>query len=128
MFSLSHRTLYGHIDHQRLGQHLTDRFLNGVERAMAVRDRVGSQHFFDVDFQILAENPLAMVRQISQYFDLPFDVETEKAMQACLHTQRKDQHGAHIYSAQRYGLDPDVIHQRYAQYMQRFNIQYRHTA
>lgn len=128
MFSLSYRTLYGKIDHQRLGQHLTDRLLDGVERAMVVRDRVGSKQFFDVDFQALTENPLTMVQQINESFDLPFDGETAKAMQAWLHAQQKNRRTAHIYNTQRYGLDPAVTHQRYAQYIQRFNIQCRHTA
>ena len=53
--SLQWRSLYGAFDPHALGRHITERFVQGVNRAMAVRARLGEDPFVDVRFADLVE-------------------------------------------------------------------------
>jgi len=120
LISLNWRLMYGRFDPTEIGAHIENRFLNGIERAMAVRERVGEEHFFDVDFVQLCENPASIVNQITEKFGL--SSISPEAVQGYLDTERQDAKGSHKYSIERYGLDVDRIYERYAAYIERFNI------
>ncbi len=126
MVSLNWRLLYGRYDPKEIGGYITDRFLRWVERAMEVRDKVGSERFFDVDFGSLVANPVAVVDGISEHFGLaPISSE---AIEGYLSTERSDERGKHVYSVGRYGVDPDHVHDIFQDYIQRFSIPVRNAA
>ena len=119
MVSLSRRTLCGRIDPMPLGEHITDRFHKGVERAMDARDKLGEANFMDVDFYDLVKDPVGMVHRIEERFGLS---RSEPApMQAWLDNKRADSRGKHKYSAELYGLGPDV-HERFGRYIERYDV------
>jgi hypothetical protein len=122
MVSLNLRTVFGGYDGAEVGAHITKRFHQGVTRAMAVRDRVGSDRFFDADFAELVADPLAMVERINAHFGLDSSPEGRAAMESYMETERKDARGKHRYDAARYGLDPAVIDATFADYRARFGI------
>ena len=123
LISLGQRMLRGRIDPKQLGTHIQDRFLTGVSRAMAARDRSGKEdQFFDVDFKALVRDPAAVVRQVKAWADIPHDKASEARVQRYLATERGDKKGAHKYSAEVYGLDARAIHEEYAAYIARFQI------
>jgi len=112
--------MYGRFDPVEVGRHIENQFLNGIERAMAVRDRVGEDRFFDVDFVELCNEPQRIVSEITDHFGLtsiPSD-----SIDGYLNTKRQDAKGAHKYSIERYGLDTARIYERYRAYIDRFNI------
>ena len=112
--------MYGRFDPVEVGRHIEDRFLIGIERAMAVRAQVGEDMFLDVDFQTLCDDPVGVVKQITDHYGLS-EIPAE-AIQGYLHQKRQDAKGAHKYSVARYGLNPDRIYERYAAYIERFQI------
>jgi len=120
LISLNWRLMYGRFDPVEVGHHIENQFLNGIERAMAVRDRVGEDRFFDVDFVELCNEPQRIVGEITQHFGLT-SIAPE-AIDGYLNTKRQDAKGAHKYSIERYGLDPARIYERYRTYIDRFNI------
>jgi len=126
LISLSQRTYYGRFSPPDLGPYYTDRFAAGVERAMAVRDRVGDDRFFDARFEDTVEDPKAVVRAICERFDLPYEDGAPGHMDAAidqwLASDRKDKRGAHVYEAARYGLDRGAVHARFAPYIDRYGI------
>lgn len=122
LISLNRRMLYGKIDLLGIGAHITDRFRLGVERAMAVRDRVGADRFFDVDFAGLVGNTPRIVRDIKQAFDIRNGRAEEGKIDRWLNQDRADARGAHKYSPERYGLDPDAIRAEFAPYIDRFKV------
>ncbi len=123
LISLNWRLMYGQFDPKEVGEHIEKRFLNGVQRAMAVRDRVGSDRFFDVDFVQLCEDPNRVVGEINRHFDLaPI---SEEAISGYFAKKRKDERGRHRYSVERYGIDRERVHARYAEYIERFQIPLR---
>jgi hypothetical protein len=125
LISLNWRLMYGRFDPIEVGRHIENRFLNGIERAMAVRERVGEDMFFDVDFQTLCDDPVGVVGQITDNFGLS-QIPAE-AINGYLEKKRQDAKGAHKYSIERYGLDPARIHERYAAYIDRFQIPVKHA-
>jgi len=126
MVSLNWRLLYGQYDPLEIGQHITERFLTGVRRAMSVRDRIGPERFFDVDFRSLVQNPEHVVRQIVNHFGLA-DIDNDQ-IGDYLGKKRLDGRGKHVYSVERYGLQPDRIHAQYKDYIDRFSIPVRGAA
>ena len=121
--SLQRRMLYGHIDRPAIGAHIRDRFRIGVERAMTARREIADEsRFFDVDFQQLVTDPIAMVHRIKGHFGIPHADGADATMQAWLDNGRKDKRGQHRYSAEQWGLDQGAIHAEYADYLERFSI------
>jgi len=120
LISLNWRLMYGRFDPLEIGRHIEDRFLSGIQRALAVRDRVGDERFYDVDFTTLCDDPCSVLDGISERFGTaPISPE---AVSGYLDNKRQDAKGAHKYSVERYGLDANRIHERYQQYIERFQI------
>lgn len=123
LISLNQRMLYGRFDPLPIGKHIIDRFATGVERAMAARDASGKQgQFFDVSFDALVKDPIAVVHQIYEHFSLSAPDGMDERMNDWLNNGRSDKRGKHLYSAERYGLDISAIHEKFSSYIDRFNI------
>jgi len=122
MVSLNVRTVFGGYDGPELGAHIQQRFCQGVTRAMAVRDRVGSERFFDANFGELVSDPLAMVERINDHFELRSTPEGRAAMEAYMKTGRKDERGQHRYDAERYGISAASVDSTFAEYTERFGL------
>lgn len=120
--SLNYRMLYGEIDHAKIGAHTVDRFAQGVQRAMAARDRLGEDRFFDVNFKDLVRDPITMVRRIRQHFDIPHPPGSDEAMAAFLAAKRSDARGKHVYSPEQWGLEASSVRSHFTTYINRFNI------
>ncbi|MCB9675630.1 MAG: sulfotransferase [Alphaproteobacteria bacterium] len=121
LISMQWRTMYGSFDPADVGRHIEERFLVGVDRAMAVRDRVGDGRFFDVNFSALVKDEQAVLDGFTSKFDLRrCDPD---AVSDYLATKRGDARGQHKYDGGMYGLDADRIRERFAHYVQRFDIQ-----
>ena len=123
MMSLNWRLMYGRFDPKEVGAHIQERFLNGIERALAVRERVGDSNFYDVDFVQLCQDPESVIDGITSHFDLPH-IE-HSAIRDYLGKKRQDARGKHKYDAERYGLDRAEVYEKYKGYIERFNIPVR---
>lgn len=123
LLSLNQRMLYGRFEPLSIGAHITERFDLGVRRAMEARDRTGRPgQFFDVSFNELVQDPVAMVHRIQKHFDLEPSAGMDADMDRWLNNGRSDKRGKHHYSAERYGLDVAQIHTQFADYIDRFGI------
>ncbi|MCF8464358.1 MAG: sulfotransferase [Flavobacteriales bacterium] len=118
--SLNWRLLYGAFEPKELGPYIEERFIAGIERAMAVRDRVGDERFLDVNFKTLLTEPEAAVNRITSHFGLT--PVNPKKMDAYLNRDRPDNRGKHNYTAEHYGLDKESIKLKFRDYIQRFDI------
>jgi hypothetical protein len=122
LISLNRRTFYGSYDPHKLGEHISERFFSGVERAMKVYSEQHQDRFFHVNFETLVEDPTAIVKQVCSKFNYNYSANTDAAIDEWQNNSRKDKRGQHKYSAERYGLNPSEIHSRYSQYIERFQI------
>jgi hypothetical protein len=127
LISLSWRMLYGKFSAARIGTHIQGRFRQGVERAMAARDRINDEsRFFDVPFSSLVKDPKGTVRRIHEHFDLRHGTEMDGLVDSWLQQRRADKRGAHKYRAERYGLSAEPVYEEFQQYTDRFGIELRH--
>ncbi|MEN0063175.1 MAG: sulfotransferase [Myxococcota bacterium] len=122
LISMQWRNLYGHIDRERIGQHMERRLHDGVSRAMAARRHADPARFYDVRFEDLCEDPAAVVQDIAQHFDLALEADHEAVVAGYLANKRKDARGRHKYDPADYGLARPEVYRRYADYIDRFDI------
>ncbi len=123
MVSLSRRTFHGGFEPEQVGEHIASRFADGVERAMAARERLGEHRFFDASFEAVCQDPAQVVREVRAHFDLPHVDGADDAMEQYLTSgSRKDAKGKHRYSPERYGLQPEATRERFSGYIRRFDI------
>jgi hypothetical protein len=120
LISMQWRTLYGVIDPPRIGAHVEERMLRGVERAMAARAARDPERFFDVRFPDLVRDPAGVVGELARHFDLRRAPDHDAKVAAYLATERPDGRGRHHYDGRMYGLDPDRIRERYGPYTSAF--------
>jgi hypothetical protein len=125
LISMQWRTLYGTFDPHETGRHIADRFLLGIERALDARSRHDPSRFYDVGFHQLVDDPTQVVKDICAHFELPYDAGNDDRIAHWLATEREDARGKHVYVGERYGLDRQDIHRRYASYIERFGIKVR---
>lgn len=118
--SLNWRLLYGEFNPKEMGPYIEDRFMQGIDRGLEVRNRVGEERFLDVNFRTLLNEPIEAVNRITEHFGLP-SVDENK-MKEYLSTDRPDDRGKHKYTADHYGLDTDAIKDRFKNYIERFSI------
>jgi hypothetical protein len=122
LISLSYRTYFGEIRHKEVGKHIQHRFLQGVTRAMEFRDAINDEsRFFDVRFHELVKDPAAMVTRITEHFNLR--PVAQEAMANWPNNGRKDKRGAHVYSAERFGLQRTPIEKHFKPYIDRFQVE-----
>lgn len=122
LMSMQWRNLYGKVPLQRLGDHMSYRLLQGIDKALEARDRHGRERFFDVRFSELVADPIGISQRIHEHFDLGWDADDLARSEAWLADEREDTRGRHKYDPALYGLDRDDIHARYAHYIERMGI------
>lgn len=126
LVSLNRRMLYGRYDPQALGSHIEESFATGVHRAMQARLRHPDAHIMDVSFRSLVKDPVGVVRQLKEQLDIPHSPDGDARTQDWLTNERKDKRGAHVYQAERYGLEPARVYGRFRDYVDRFEVRLRH--
>ncbi len=125
LISMQWRTLYGDFDPRELGDHITERFHHGIERAMVSRASHDEARFYDMDFKRLVRDPAAAVRDICTHFGLSYGEGMDDAISGWLANKRADQRGAHKYDADLYGLVRPEILDRYSDYIEEFEVSVR---
>lgn len=123
LISLTWRMLYGRIQPEAIGEHIAYRFASGVDAAMRARDRMGADdRIHDVDFRHLVTDPAGVLQDLTDRFDLQWSEPIDEVVRSVLRDRRKDKRGAHKYDGAFYGLDPDALYARFADYIERFEL------
>jgi len=123
LMSMQWRTLYGRIHGARIGRHMERRLRQGIERALTARSEADPSRFYDVRFRELVADPIAVVEDIHDHFDLPWSAGAAASARSYLAADRQDARGKHKYDAATYGLDRERIRRRYAPYIERFGVE-----
>jgi hypothetical protein len=94
-----------------------------VDRLVEFRDRNSDDGFVDVHYRDLVRDPVATVDRIYGHFGESLSDEAETAMHDHLASHPKGRHGAHTYTLDDFGLDEQVVRDRFAPYVERFGIE-----
>lgn len=94
-----------------------------LQRAMLFRDRLADQSMIcDVHYQDLMRAPLETIETIYRHFSMPFGDATRSAIAAWLKANPQDKHGRHSYGPEQFGLDAEMVRERFAPYIERFGV------
>lgn len=112
--------VYGAIDETRVGPEMLAFWKVAIDRAMAFRaDPAQAERFVDVPYDALVRDPMATVRRVYGHFGMTLSPDAEAAMARFLHERPKDSHGAHRYTAERFGLRAGQIRDAFGDYIRR---------
>jgi hypothetical protein len=103
-----------------IGQVSLRAFVEASSRVIEVRRRLGDERFYDVAYERLVGDPIAVVSEIYERFGFPYDGALEERMRAWLTENRQQRRGVHRYSLEQFGLDPEVVDRETALYRERF--------
>ncbi|CAF2963852.1 unnamed protein product, partial [Rotaria sp. Silwood2] len=78
------------------------------------------KHILDITYNNLMKDPIGVVHQIYDYFDLHWSNEMEMAMRDWLLRNPQGKQGRHTYSLAEFGLNQEDIETRYADYINLF--------
>jgi hypothetical protein len=112
------------LDPHVVGRQQTDLWASHLQRAVQVRGSMPdrAERFFDVRFEDVAADPIAVIERIYAHFEIPFRDGFRERMQAFVAANPRGRHGTHRYSLEDFGLDRTTEAPRFAEYCERFEI------
>jgi hypothetical protein len=121
LFAVFRSTYSDRVDAAEVGRYQLETTADWFDRAMDARDALPSARVMDVAFSELVADPIAMARRICRTFDVDWDDDADDAAMTRL-SALKQQHGAHRYTPEEFGLDRDEVRARFARYRARFGV------
>jgi hypothetical protein len=110
------------VDARAVGREQLEAWTWGLERAMAVRDRLGPERVIDVQYDDTVNDPVGTVHRVYEHFDLERTTAVDDAVRSYLADNPRDKHGTHRYTLQEFGLDPDEVDAAFSTYRERFGV------
>lgn len=111
------------VDPRRIGPEQLDAWAWGMERTMAVRDRLPEGRVVDVRYEDTVNDPLGTTRRIYAQLDLELTPAAEQGVRDFLAANPRDKHGSHSYTLEEFGLDRDEVEATFAGYRERFGVE-----
>jgi hypothetical protein len=115
LLAAQHATLYREIDKGAIGR-LAQHYLRySLTRAIAMRQQLGDERFFDIGFGQLVSTPLEVIRALYRWLGWSLSQETEARMVASLNNEKHSQRSEQGDVSQ-FGLQEAVIRRYFAEY------------
>jgi Sulfotransferase family len=104
-------------DAEELGAEQVDSWVEGVRRAMDFRTRHGDERFADVSFADLQTDPVRTLQTSYESLGLTFTDATLDSVTRWAQEHRPGSRGTHEYDLADYGLTPEGVRERFADYL-----------
>jgi len=104
-------------DAKELGVEQLDSWVEGVRRAMDFRHRMGDDRFADVSLADLQTDPVHTLQTAYEALGLSFTEDTLRSVTQWAREHRPGSRGAHEYDLADYGLTPEGVRERFADYL-----------
>jgi hypothetical protein len=98
-------------------------YADSLERGLASRAKHDPKRFVDVSHDEFVEDSLAVPARIYEHFEMPMPEAARAAFEEHVAANPKGKHGKHEYALEEYGLDPDAVRERFAPYIDQFDIE-----
>jgi hypothetical protein len=114
----------GSIDLKVLGAEVSRRWADAARAVTRMRGGESGREgqFFDVSYQDLTRDPMAVVVGLYRHFERELSAEAEAAMRQYIAQNPKDKKGAHRYSLEQFGLDPRQERLNFQEYTDYFRV------
>lgn len=114
------RCLPGSLDKRERGRMALAFWAQGIDRALAARERIGEDRFVDVHNDEVVRDPVAALGRVYDHIgmDLPPGLAADIADYA--RRNAPGAHGKHLYTLAEYGLEDGAIRSAFAGYLDRF--------
>jgi hypothetical protein len=109
-----------HVDPVAVGREQLDAWTWGMQRVMAVRDRLPADRVVDVRFEDTVAHPVETVEKVYAHLGLDYTPAVAEGVRAYLDANPRDKHGTHTYTLEEFGLDHDEVEAAFAAYNERF--------
>lgn len=114
------RGLNGPVDRKFVGAEQVDQWSIGLARMEAFRARSDApKAIVDVYYRDIVGDPLGVVEQVYSAFGIELGAAARRAMEGFMADNRQGKHGKHAYAAADYGLKPETLRSRFADYIAR---------
>ena len=105
------------IGKEKIGREIHGHLLTGMHQAMAAREALGPDRFFDVQHTEFVRQPLVVLERVYEWLGLPLRDETRSAFGAWREKHSSGSHGTHRYTAEEFGLRTEQIREDYDDYL-----------
>ncbi|MFN8544432.1 MAG: sulfotransferase [Candidatus Binatia bacterium] len=109
-------------DRHAIGRWQLDLWSGTMERALAERRHHDPRQFYDIHFREIVADPIGAVRRMYAHFGGPLSEDAERRMRAWHQANPQGKHGEHRYSAEEFGLTDAMMAERFAPYLEHFQI------
>ncbi|MCB0972950.1 MAG: sulfotransferase [Actinobacteria bacterium] len=109
------------IDLADLGRRTLQSLGTMVDRVIDVRDNVGNGRFVDVAYADIVTSPVDTVEALYDGLNIELSAETRTALSDFANAHRKDRHGGHAYTLERYSLSTSAVDARFDRYRRLFS-------
>jgi hypothetical protein len=105
-----------------IAEHWTQLLAEFVDRIEAFRLAHPEHDIIDVQYADLVSEPLRTIESIYAASDREFDDRARNAVSACISANPKGRFGTHGYRLEDFGLQADLLRERFAEYVERYAI------
>ena len=118
------RGLYeGEVNPHAIGGWQLEMWAEMMERGIQQRRAADPAHFFDLHFRDVVDDPVGAVKRLYHHFGFELGEEAERRMRAWLAENPQGKHGGHRYAPEEFGLDDDAMAERFAAYLEHFQVE-----
>ncbi len=113
------------IDHADIARRQLDLWADAATDLVALRRKKGEAQFYDLHFNDFMADPIQAVAGIHRHFGRDFSPESEAALRDWHENNPQHKHGRHEYatSPEDVGLSRSEILDRFAEYLEAFNVE-----
>lgn len=109
-------------DRQQFGAVVMEYLARKVEASLRQREHIDPARILDLQFNDFIADGVGTARRIYQHFHLPMSAEVEQRFQHYADAHPMGKHGKHDYKLEEYGLTEQQICDRFAFYIERFQV------
>lgn len=113
------------IDRVEIGREVSASWMNGAQRMSGLS--ASGNAVLHLHYRQIISNPLAAVRAVYQHCGLALGPEAELRMRSWLRTAANVSRPSRNYKLAEFGLDPQLLRERFARYTDTFGIEIEHV-
>jgi hypothetical protein len=109
-------------DRKQFGPVVMEYLARKMESSLKQREQISPDRIIDLQFNDFIADGVGTVKRIYEHFRMPMSADTEQRFQRYADGHPMGKHGKHDYRLDEYGLTEQQILDRFAFYIERFNI------